>query len=40
LEGIEKIEHMEAMLAPDFNHMNGVLTQELKRGIETNETAD
>jgi len=40
LEGIEKIEQMEATLDPDLNHMNGVLTKELERGIETNENAD
>ena len=40
LEGIEKIESMEAALTLDINCFDGVLTQELERGIETNETAD
>ena len=40
LDGIEKIERMEAALAPDINRFDGVLTQELERGIETNENAD
>jgi hypothetical protein len=40
LDGIEKIESMEAALTPDINCFDGVLTQELERGIETNENAD
>jgi hypothetical protein len=40
LEGIEKIERMEANLAPESSHFDRVQVGILERGIETNENAD
>ena len=40
LDGIEKIESMEAALTPDINCFDGVLTEVSERGVGANENAD